>query len=260
RLGFRQVKGFKQEEAQKLLHARGNGFTSIRQLLEIGFSGATLEKLADADAFRSLGSDRREALWHVANRDYQPQSFFSSLKNNVTDDNEISLPKMKLSEQVVQDYATTSLSLKAHPVSFVRAELNQLRALTHASLETAKNGDWVKVAGLVLVRQRPGTATGICFITLEDETGIANLVVFSHLFDKYRKEIIQSRLLMVEGQLQREGEVVHVIVKRCFNISPLLQKLTGVEETQKSQFPLFRSDETTSKPDQRVFHKGRNFR
>jgi error-prone DNA polymerase len=131
----------------------------------------------------------------------------------------------------------------------------------------------VKVAGLILVRQRPGTASGICFITLEDETGTANLVVFQKLFDQYRKEIIQSRLLMVEGQLQREGEVIHVIVKRCFNFSRLLNQLTTLREDGLSSTPMSRSDETTSPaPDTRdksqtreivqgkIFPEGRNFR
>jgi error-prone DNA polymerase len=103
----------------------------------------------------------------------------------------------------------------------------------------------VKVAGLILVRQRPGTASGICFITLEDETGTANLVVFQKLFDEYRKEIIQSRLLMVEGQLQIEGEVIHVIVKRCYNVSPLLKNLTTAEEELRLK-PTSRADETTA--------------
>jgi error-prone DNA polymerase len=134
-----------------------------------------------------------------------------------------------------------------------------------------KDGTVVKVAGLILVRQRPGTASGICFITLEDETGTANLVVFRQLFDKYRKEIIQSRLLMVEGKLQREGEVIHVIVSRCFDISKLLQQLVPVNTNDLSLGNRSRSDETTSPgPDTRdktqasfktnIFPEGRNFR
>jgi error-prone DNA polymerase len=130
----------------------------------------------------------------------------------------------------------------------------------------------VKVAGLVLVRQRPGTASGICFITIEDETGSANLVVFQSLFNQYRKEIIQSKLLMVEGQLQREGEVIHVVVKRCHNLSRLLRQLTETNGEDLSLKPMSRADETTSpflkKPQAgeveiiqgKIFHEGRNFR
>ena len=138
----------------------------------------------------------------------------------------VTLPVMTASEHVVHDYAATSLSLKAHPVSFVREKLDQLHILSTKALSAGKDGDHVKVAGLVLVRQRPGTAGGICFMTIEDETGFANLVIFESLFEKFRKEILQSRLIMVEGKLQIEGEVIHVIVKRCYNFSKLLRHLT----------------------------------
>ena len=123
-------------------------------------------------------------------------------------------------------------------------------------------------APIVLVRQRPGTASGICFITLEDETGTMNLVVFAKLFDQYRKEIIQSKLLMVEGKLQREGEVIHVIVKRCYNFSKLLQHL-GTTSEENLLTPMSRSDETTAphlaktktaENQIKIFHDGRNFR
>ena len=136
------------------------------------------------------------------------------------------------------------------------------------------DGAIVKVAGLVLVRQRPGTASGIVFITIEDETGIANLVVFKKTFDKYRKEILQARLLMVEGKLQVEGEVIHVVVKKCSNISGLLQQLAKRENEAPALLTLSRADEkdtenyaTQDKRVQRsmalqgeIFHGGRNFR
>src|SRR4029078_9531910 len=138
----------------------------------------------------------------------------------------VSLPQMSISEHVVHDYASTSLSLKANPVSFVREKLTQLHILSTKDLQSGKDGAFVKVAGLVLVRQRPGTAGGICFMTIEDETGVANLVIFEKLFDKFRKEILQSRLIMVKGRLQREGEVIHVIVSSCYNLSKLLRQLT----------------------------------
>ena len=137
----------------------------------------------------------------------------------------VALPDMTASQHVVQDYASTSLSLKAHPVSFVREKLDLLRILPTADLAKRRDGDLVKVAGLVLVRQQPGTASGVVFITIEDETSTANLVVFHDIFMAYRKVILQSRLLMIEGKLQIEGEVVHVIVKHCHNFSPLLRDL-----------------------------------
>lgn len=269
RLGFRQVKGIREEDMKILTDKRKAGFTSIHQLRESGLSQATLERLADADAFRSLGLDRRQALWEVSVKD-RPLAIYGGDHSNGLAEEKVDLPEMRLSEHVVHDYATTSLSLKAHPVSFVRAQLDQLGILSSKALENAKDGDRVKVAGLILVRQRPGTASGICFITLEDETGTMNLVVFQKLFDQYRKEIIQSKLLMVEGKLQREGEVVHVIVRRCFNYSRLLGQLTS---SQKEELAVThsRADEKSSpflentRPEReiiqgKIFPEGRNFR
>jgi error-prone DNA polymerase len=271
RLGFRQVKGLREDDIDVLIKERKKRYTSIHHLREIGLTESTLEKLADADAFRSLGLDRRKALWEATTKDHQIHALVSNQSTHHVIEKDIILPEMSLSEHVVQDYATTSLSLKAHPVSFVREQLEQLHVLSTTSLDKKKNGDLVKVAGLILVRQRPGTASGICFITIEDETGTANLVVFQKLFDQYRKEIIQSRLLMVEGQLQKEGEVIHVIVKRCYNISTLFQRLTMKDE-DLSLKPRSRSDETTSpflsknKTEEQqmvqgnIFGEGRNFR
>ena len=267
RLGFRQVKGIREEDMQQLIKERKDKYRSIHHLREGGLSEAALERLADADAFRSIGHDRRQALWEVSTKD-RPHTLFQNGKE--IPEEKISLPEMALSEHVVHDYASTSLSLKAHPVSFVREDLNRLHVLPASALADAKHGDRVKVAGLVLVRQRPGTASGICFISLEDETGAMNLVVFQKLFDKYRKEIIQSRLLMVEGQLQREGEVIHVIVKRCYNFSRLLKQLTGSRDENLS-LTFSRADVTSSpflveKKAQdkevvqgRIFGEGRNF-
>ena len=270
RLGFRQVKSLREEDINVLIKAREKHFTSLQEIREAGLSDAALERLADADAFRSIGLDRRQALWEVSTKD-RPRTLFKPQHYKDPAEDKITLPQMELSEHVVYDYATTSLSLKAHPVSFVRGDLERLRVISTAALEKARNGDLVKVAGLILVRQRPETATGICFITIEDETGTANLVVFQKLFDKYRKEIIQSRLLMVEGKVQREGEIIHVIVRRCYNYSGLLRQLTE-SKASLSKSPMSRSDETTSpflsnpqpkKPEiiqGKIFPDGRNFR
>jgi error-prone DNA polymerase len=259
RLGFRQVKGLKQEELQTLVDNRSEqGYTSISQLRQVGIQEATLEKLADADAFRSLQQDRREALWNVSAKD-KITALFPAMQTQEAEKDNIVLPTMALSEHVLQDYAATSLSIKAHPVQFVREELNQFNVTPNAQLAGAKDGDLIRVAGLVLVRQRPGTASGICFITVEDETGIANLVVFQKLFNEYRKEIVQSKLLMVEGRLQREGEVLHVVVQRCFNFSGLLKNLSATSKKLASK--VLHADETTSPfLPEGVFYGGRNFR
>ena len=226
RLGFRQIKGIRVEDMNLLTCAREKPYTHINQLRATGLSDAALEKLADADTFRSMGLDRREALWQISTKD-TPEKIFAGQPSPEEKYEDVSLPKMMQSEHVVHDYAATALSLKAHPVSFVREKLQQLHIISTKQLATAKDGDNVKVAGLVLVRQRPGTAGGVCFMTIEDETGFANLVIFQNLFEKYRKEILQSRLIMVEGKLQIEGDVIHVIVKQCYNFSKLLRQLTA---------------------------------
>lgn len=268
RLGFRQIKGIREEDIVVLIKGRKERYATIGALRETGLAQAALDKLADADAFRSIGMDRRQALWEVSAKD-KPNSLYAGGKD--VPEEKITLPAMALSEHVVQDYATTSLSLKAHPVSFVREQLGQLHVLSASALEKAKDGDRVKVAGLILVRQRPETATGVCFITLEDETGTMNLVVFKKFFDQYRKEIIQSRLLMVEGKLQKEGEVIHVIVRRCFNVSTLLARLTDSRQ-EGLEFTRSRADETSSpflserKSQEgavvqgKIFGEGRNFK
>jgi error-prone DNA polymerase len=225
RLGFRQVKGLREDDLQLLLSGRTASYTSIATLRDTGLSITTLEKLADADAFRSIGLDRRRALWEVSALHDHHTGIFTGQPSESTTEAQIQLPEMTDSEHVVHDYNTTTLSLKAHPVSFIREKLQQLHITPTKNLDSILDGQPVKVAGLVLVRQRPGTASGVCFITLEDETGCSNLVVFKKVFDKFRKEIVQARLLMVEGTLQREGEVVHIVVQRCYNISKLLQHL-----------------------------------
>jgi len=155
---------------------------------------------------------------------------------------------MSVSEHVVHDYGSIALSLKAHPVSFVREKLTQLRIIATKDLVNGKDGDYVKVAGLVLVRQRPGTAGGICFMTIEDEFGFSNVVIFQSLFDRFRKEILQSKLIMVEGKLQIEGEVIHVIVQKCHDLSRLLRHLTPSRvETPNVQTLAF-PDETSIPP------------
>jgi len=273
RLGFRQVNGMREEDIQVLVESRTTSYNSIHALRDIGVPHAALEKLADADAFRSMGLDRRQALWEVSALHDRPIALFTGQPSESATESQVSLPLMTAAEHVLQDYASTALSIKAHPVSFVREKLRLLHILATKELGTIKDGHPVKVAGLVLVRQRPGTAKGICFITIEDETGCSNLVVFQNLFDKYRKEILKSKLLMVEGNLQREGEVVHVIVKRCHDLSKLLSKLSQTENEEQHLLTLSRADERTSPfpaenkkkqvheaPQKDVFYAGRNFK
>jgi error-prone DNA polymerase len=263
RLGFRQVSGIREDDMELLIAGRFGGYASIPALRDAGVPQAALERLADADAFRSIGLDRRKALWEVSALHDRPVELFQGQPSESAVEGQISLPLMSAGEHVVQDYASLGLSLKAHPVSFIREKLSLLHILKCHEVNTDIKADQiVKVAGLVLVRQRPGTAAGVCFITIEDETGYSNLVVFEKLFDKYRKEILQARLLMVEGKLQREGEVVHVIVRRCFDLTKMLGALTASGREDLPVLTLSRADEKSAPiPDTRdAFHKGRNFK
>jgi error-prone DNA polymerase len=261
RLGFRQVKGINEEEVQRLVSNRKKPFTSIHEVRDsaqsIQLPGSCLEKLADADAFRSLGLDRRQALWEFSTKDNSIELFKGQLPADAKNE-QVELPEMSVSEHVVQDYASLSLSLKAHPVSFIREKLDQLHIVPIKQLASLKDGDLVKVSGLILVRQRPGTASGVCFMTIEDETGWANLVVFQNLFDLYRKEILQSRLIMVEGKLQIEGEVIHVVVSACYNFSRLLKHLTASQKEQAALLTLSHSDEKPVPGN--LFGEARNFK
>jgi error-prone DNA polymerase len=247
RLGFRQIKGAREEDIQVLINGRSKRYSGVHELRAAGVPDAALEKLADADAFQSIGLDRREALWQVSTKD-TPVAIFSGQPSPDENGEEVRLPSLTLSEQVVHDYASTALSLKAHPVSFVREQLQQLNVLATSDLSNAQNGDFIRVAGLVLVRQRPGTAGGICFMTIEDETGVANLVIFQSLFDTFRKEILQSKLILVEGKLQVEGEVIHVIVQACHDISRMLRKLTPNKTQTPQVLTLAFPDETSLPP------------
>jgi len=277
RLGFRQIKGIREEEMELLIAGCADGYKSITALRDAGVSIAALERLADSDAFRSLGLDRRKALWEVSALQDMPVEMFKGQPSESVLETQVELPLMGKGEHVVQDYATVGLSLKAHPVSFVRDQLEMLRIRScHNINNEATDGQLVKVAGLVLVRQRPGTAGGVCFITIEDETGYSNLVVFEKLFQTYRKEILHSRLLMVEGRLQREGQVVHVIVSKCFDLTKMLGKLVQRQADDLPVMTLARGDEmpsafvSTNKRSQvredasdetkNVFHGGRNFK
>ncbi len=134
----------------------------------------------------------------------------------------ITLRPMTSGAEVVEDYRHVSLSLRAHPVSFVRGELDKRRMVTCAAAMNGRDGRWVDLAGIVLVRQRPGSAKGVMFITLEDETGISNLVVWAKTYERFRSEVLSSAMIGVRGRIQREGEVVHVIVQRLENLSGLL--------------------------------------
>ena len=231
RVGFRQVKGLRQVDMERLVALRGQGYDSVRDLwLRAALPIPALESLAEADAFRSIGLDRRDALWAVRglNRagDKDDLPLFSREQAEDAEP-DATLPPMPLGEHVVEDYRHLSLSLKAHPVSFVRAELTTRRVLSSTSLAAIRNAQKITSAGLVLVRQRPGSAHGTIFLTLEDETGIINVIVWPKVFELFRAAVIGARFLAVTGQLQHESGVTHVVAERFEDLTPLLTNLSS---------------------------------
>jgi error-prone DNA polymerase len=231
RLGFRQGNGLREEALKRLVANRGNGYDSVRSVwLKSGLEVSAIERLADIDAFRSLGLDRRDALWAARglNR-VGGQEDLPLFEQGVdrTREPDFDLPSMCLGEHIVEDYRTVGLSLKAHPVSLLREELSARRVVRAEQLTQIRNGERVRVAGLVLVRQRPGTASGVIFMTLEDETGIANIVVWPKLFEQYRREVLGGRLVAIDGPVQSESGVIHVIAERVHDYTPLLAKLSA---------------------------------
>ncbi|MGR3376168.1 error-prone DNA polymerase [Salipiger abyssi] len=225
RLGFRQIKGFGKEEAEWIAAARGNGYPDPESLwLRAGLAPAVLERLAEADAFAGLGLTRRDALWQVrAIRAPAPLPLFSDpLDGEGLREPAVALPPMHLGEEVVEDYVATRLSLRAHPMELLRPALPGLTP--HAELATTPLRR-LTVCGLVITRQRPGTASGVIFLTLEDETGVSNVVVWPKVYARYRRVVMGGRLLRVSGHLQREGIVVHLIAERIEDMSARLSDL-----------------------------------
>ncbi|MCL6709043.1 error-prone DNA polymerase [Pseudomonas sp. R2.Fl] len=222
RLGFSRVKGLVEREVEALVRRRNEcGYASVRDLWQrSGLDRATIEKLADADAFRSIGLDRRAALWEVKAletsiaADMAP--LFPSLEKGGEWQREapVALPVMPVSEHVLNDYRALSFSLKAHPVSFLRPELEQMGITPNRNLADLANGREVRIAGLVLVRQQPGSAKGVIFMTLEDETGIANAIVWPKIFQQYRPIVMGARFISVSGRLQKQEGVIHVVAAR----------------------------------------------
>jgi error-prone DNA polymerase len=252
RLGFHEVKGLKEEHANLLIERRGSGYKSVRDLwLRTGIPLSAIQILAEADAFRSLKLTRRQALWEVKGlvgtdgAETLPLFESSGLPAERTDIG-ADLPLMAKGEEVIHDYRTMSFSLKAHPLSFLRSKLDRRGTVPAAELGTFRDGQRVEVAGLVLVRQRPGTASGIVFATLEDETGIANIVIWNKTFDRHRRTILSSRLMAVRGKLQIEGLVIHVIAEDFTNMTDDLLALAQGHSIGDAS--LARADEGKSGP------------
>jgi error-prone DNA polymerase len=246
RLGLRQIGGLAEEDGRRIAALRGRGYDSIRDLwLRTGLKPTVLETLARADAFGSLGLDRRTALWCVralrrtGDKDDLPLFARVAMPEKEPD---VTLPPLLPGEQVVADYRHLRLSLKAHPVSFLRADLDRDGILANGRLAQLPTGRRVSIAGVVLIRQRPGTAKGVIFMTLEDETGIANAIVWPKAFETFRPVVLGARLVGVTGRLQNEKGVVHVVAERIDDLTALLRRLSAPGEDDRAGDPVPQPD------------------
>jgi error-prone DNA polymerase len=311
RLGLRQIKGFAEADAERLVTARGAGYADAADLWRrSGLGRAALERLAEADALRSLNLDRRRGLWALKALGETPLPLFAAVETNVIpgrprgpspesmhmggedlgaagaaqsgrrcawipgslatrgprndsqqaskDDLPLSqrlaakkdsethaaalLPEMPLGEHVVEDYATLGLTIKRHPLAFLRAELKQEGLVMAADLATLPVDRRVSIAGLVLIRQRPGSANGVVFVTLEDETGIANLIVWPATLERFRRAALGATLLYCRGRLQREESVIHIVAEDLKDWTRRLNTLrdrTGNEPPFSARKPPF---------------------
>ncbi|MEO0882529.1 MAG: error-prone DNA polymerase [Pseudomonadota bacterium] len=220
RLGFRQINGFSEDDAEAIMEARGAGYKTPEELRRrTGLSRRAMELLAAADAFGSMDLSRREALWQVRGEPAGGSLPLFAAAGTAEQGEEacIILPEMPYSEHVVQDYQMTRLSLRDHPMHFLREGYNSRHILPTNIAVTRPVGERVETAGVVLVRQRPGSASGVCFITIEDEGGIANIVVWPRVFERYRPVVMGARILLVKGRVQRADNVTHIVADQLID-------------------------------------------
>jgi len=228
RLGMRMVKGLKEHDAGAIadtVERRGPFSTLFALWRESGTSPSSLRALARADAFRSMNLDRRQALWHAQSLRGQPLPLWDQLAPK---DEHVQLPQACPGDEVTRDYQTVGLSLKAHPFLFMREELTSMGVLTASEVkdeQRSRFGRIVSVAGIVLFRQRPGTAKGVMFMTLEDETGRVDLIVRPRVYERYREAAVYSRIVLARGRVERKGQVVHVLVSEFQSIENLAAQL-----------------------------------
>jgi error-prone DNA polymerase len=234
RLGLRLVKGLANQDAAALAaHRADTPFASIDALhRRAGIGVAALERLAEADAFQALGLDRRRALWHIRALADTTLPLFAAREEII--EPATTIAAMQPGREVVEDYRSTGLTLRRHPVDFLRADLRAQGVVTAAELAQAKDGRRLTAAGIVLVRQKPGSARGVMFITIEDETGHANLIVWPSLFERQRRLILAAGMIACRGRLQREGEVMHLVAEELTDLTPMLRSVG----TRGEAFPL----------------------
>jgi error-prone DNA polymerase len=222
RLGLALIKGFKLDAAERLVAARRDGpFTSTEDLARrANLDRGDLSALAAADALASLSGHRREALWETLAVDAPTRLELPAVQAPPPP---LAVPTE--GEEIVADYAALGLTLRRHPLALLRERLRKRRIKSATEVAASRNGQWIHVAGIVTCRQRPATASGVIFVTLEDETGYVNLVVWNAVADRQRKELLGARLLAVYGEVQKQGSIVHVIARRLEDLSPMLGRL-----------------------------------
>jgi len=240
RIGFRQIDGFREAWAEQIVAARP--FRTIEELArKANLPARALRLLADADACRSLGLDRRKALWEVRRTPVNTLPLFEAAQaKELGQEADAHLPAMTKGEHVVADYQSVRLSLKGHPMEFLRERLREMGVLSCAELARAKNGSQAKVAGVVLIRQRPGKGNAV-FITLEDESGVANLLLWASRFEKMRRPVMAARLMLATGEVQRSVEgVTHLMTSRVEDYTFMLDEIT---DRDRPDIPMARADE-----------------
>lgn len=227
RLGLRIVAGLSGEDAGRILAARGDRpFSSVEDLWRrSGVPLAALEKLARADGFAGMGLDRRQALWAIRGLGEAPLPLLAGIERR---EEPVTLARLTEGREVVEDYRATQLSLRAHPLQFLRPALADRRIVACDRLEHL-DGKAVEVAGIILVRQRPGSAKGVLFITIEDETGVANGILWPDRFEAQRRVVMSSAMVSLRGRVQKEGSVVHVIIDRVTDLTAMLRQVGDVD-------------------------------
>jgi error-prone DNA polymerase len=252
RLGLRQVTGVAEDDMKRLVERRGT--QPYRDPVDLwrrsGIGKRQIIALARADAFASLGLSRRDVLWAVRGLSDSALPLLDGGPQELRNlEPSVDLPALTLGEQVVDDYAAISMTLRAHPLALLRARLAERDVAPTEALKTCSNGDLFTLAGLVLVRQRPGTASGVVFVTIEDEHGIANLVVWPAVFERYRRVVMGARLLAVRGRIQREGLVIHLVAEELWDWSADLDSISEIDGFRLAHG---RGDQAhSSSPDQR---------
>lgn len=264
RLGFGVIKGVTEDAADSIVANRHVPYETPHDVWRrSGISARQMKCLAEADAFAGMEFDRRHALWSVKPLRDTPLPLFAAIEHQGVHQPEIIEPEVALAPltrggEVAEDYATLSFSLRDHPLKFIRDDLARQKWSSLDVLKTKRNGDFVRIAGLVLVRQRPGTASGIVFVTMEDETATANLVVWSDVFEAHRSIIMGSDLLACCGKVQQADGVIHVVAAQLFDLSPMLKRVsedeTSVEATARDLMGGYTRKKPKIDPISRDFH------